>query len=449
MAKILIIDDDNFICKALQKQLQNKGYHAEVAFSGISGLKKLKQQPFDIVFCDFRLPDLDGLKILQQMRGLNIKTVFVIITAYADVKMAVSLMKQGAYDYLIKPLQPEEIINLIEKTITSEGEPNKENFSANNFVAGTNAAYNSAIAFAKKVAPTNMSVLIEGETGTGKEYFARFIHDQSKRKSKPFLAVDCGAVPKELANSELFGHVKGSFTGAISNKTGVFEQASGGTLFLDEIGNLSYSIQIQLLRVLQEKVVTRVGDNKPVKVDVRIIAATNEPLDHLQTDFNFREDLLHRIKEFKILLPPLRNRKEDILLLANRFIELANIELGTQVKGFSKQVVTIFENYEWPGNIRELKNVVKRSVLLSIGDIVQPENLPVEIVKSFKISEFYDKSKSIKHESNLKIASSETEKQILINSIIDAGYNKSKAARNLKIDRKTLYNKIKQYGIDI
>jgi len=448
MAKILIIDDDTFICKALQKQLQNNGFPAEVAFTGNSGLKKIKQNKYEVILCDFRLPDKDGLEILQQVKKLNINTTFVIITAYADIRMAVKLMKLGATDYLTKPVIPEEIINLLRKSTSALQAQNDFAIDENDFVIGQSKAFKKAIRFAQKVAPTNMSVLIEGETGTGKEYIARFIHTNSRRNKKPFVAIDCGAIPRELAGSELFGHVKGAFTGAVSDKTGVFRQAHGGTLFLDEIGNLDYEIQVQLLRVLQEKQVTRLGQSKTEKVDVRIITATNEPLNNTAGTNDFREDLMHRINEFKIVLPPLRKRKEDIVFFAEYFRKNANHELGTEVEGFEEETLNILKKYSWFGNIRELRNVVKRAVLLSPGKYVNSEALPVEIINAVKNIQ-HEKNENSEEKYNLKKTASEAEKEAIINAIIEAGYNKSKAARVLGIDRKTLYNKIKEYGIDI
>lgn len=449
MAGILIIDDDTFICKAIQKQLLNKGFQAEAAFNGKSGLKLLKKNTFDLILCDFRLPDIDGMEILREVKRMNISTPVVIITAYADVRMAVQLMKQGAYDYMTKPLQHEEIVNLARKLSTQNKDGKETDFSGE-FLMGKSPAFREAVKYAAKVAPTGMSVLIEGETGTGKEFVARFIHHNSTRKNKPFIAVDCGAIPKELAGSELFGHVKGSFTGALENKTGVFQQADGGTLFLDEIGNLSYGVQVQLLRALQEKTVTRIGENKPVKVDVRVITATNENLSEQVEKNYFREDLLHRINEFKIVLPSLRKRPEDILFFANHFRELANKELGMNVTGFSDELQDVFYRYEWPGNIRELKNVIKRAVLLAPGELLTTDTLPAEIVEyQDKVVDAESDPDGEKRQRNLKNAASVAEKELIIKAIEEAGYNKSKAARNLQIDRKTLYNKIKQFGIDI
>ena len=449
MAGILIIDDDIFICRTIQKQLANQGFVVEVAFTGISGLKMLKDHHFELVLCDFRLPDKDGLEMLQQIKKMDRRIKVVIITAYADVRIAVKLIKLGADDYIVKPLRSEEILGLARR-LTGDDISSMRWDYIGDFITGSSNAFKKAVEYAKIVAPTEMAVLIEGETGTGKEYVARYIHGQSMRRDKPFFAVDCGAIPKELAGSELFGHVKGSFTGAVSHKNGVFQQANGGTLFLDEIGNLGYSIQVQLLRVLQEKTVTRIGDNKTSKTDVRIISASNESLLDLAEKKLFRDDLLHRINEFRISLPPLRARGRDILLFTDQFREMANRELNLNCKGFSEETLNIFTEYDWPGNIRELKNVVKRAVLISSGEIVKPEDLPAEIIQSTR--RYNGRTNNIsqpEYSQDLQSASGEMEKKIIIKAIEDAGYNKSKAARLLSIDRKTLYNKIKKYNIDI
>lgn len=289
-----------------------------------------------------------------------------------------------------------------------------------------------------------MTVLIEGETGTGKEYISRAIHYSSKRKEKAFVAVDCGAIPHELANSELFGHVKGSFTGAIKDKTGSFEHANGGTLFLDEIGNLPYEIQVKILRVLQERTINRVGENKNIKIDVRIIAASNEPLINMVNENKFREDVYHRINEFKIVVPPLRERREDIIVFADHFRNNANEELNKSVSGFSNEAKRNLKNYNWNGNLRELKNVVKRSVLLCYGNTIEKEHLPYELTEQNLIDPITTDSKA----ENLKEASENAEVQIIIDALRKTNNNKSEAARLLNIDRKTLYNKISKFKID-
>lgn len=451
MSKILIIDDDTFICEILKKQLTSNGYKVETAFSGKSGMEAIKNSQFELVLCDFRLPDTDGLELLQKIKAIDPSTLVIIITAYADVRQAVKLMKMGAEDYITKPLQQEEILALIRQKLTREEPAAKKEqdhiYTDGDFIMGKSDNMRSVINLSRRVAPTNMSVLIQGETGTGKEYIARFIHQHSKRNNKPFVALDCGAIPKDLANSELFGHIKGSFTGAVRDKEGVFQQANGGTLFLDEIGNLSYDIQVRLLRVLQERTVSRVGENKTQKVDVRIITASNDDLLDEVNQNNFREDLYHRVNEFKINLPALRERKEDILFFASHFLDASNKELGLRIKRISSDSELIFQKYQWHGNLRELKNVIKRAALLAPGDEIIRDCLPREIVYPSDSEMNSDKVEI--GESKLKDASSEFEKQLILRTIEEAGFNKSKAARLLKIDRKTLYNKIKQYGIEI
>ncbi len=456
MRKILLIDDDTFICQVLKKLLHSNNFQVEVAFSGKSGLSNFKDGSFDLVLCDFRLPDSSGLDLLKQMRALNQHIPVIIVTAYADVRMAVKLMKMGASDYITKPVQQEELISLINRLLNTKKPDPKEkakseayDYFNGEFITGRSEQVKRVIELAERVAPTNMSVIIEGETGTGKEYLARYIHQNSLRKDKPFMAVDCGAIPKELANSELFGHVKGAFTGAINDKTGVFQKADGGTLFLDEIGNLSYEIQLKLLRAIQERVVSRMGEDKQKKTDIRIITATNEDLLGEVNNNSFREDLYHRLNEFRILLPPLRERSSDIMIFVNHFIDMANKELQRNIQGLTPEVENIILRYPWYGNLRELKNVIKRSVLMSNTEFIDKNCLPYEIIFPETSMQSVEIDASLKSDSMLKNASSEIEKQLIIKTIQEAGYNKSKAARILNIDRKTLYNKIKLYSIDI
>lgn len=453
MKKILVIDDDIFICELLKKQLENNNYKAETAFSSKSAFELMKSTSFDLVLCDFRLPDSSGLEVLQKILSIRQDLPVIIMTAYIDVRMAVKLIKMGATDYITKPIEHEDLLSLIKSTLAkTNSKVNQETQSPylnGQFVVGDSIAIKQVIEHALKVAPTDMSVIIDGETGTGKEYIGRFIHQNSLRKDKPFFAIDCGAIPKELANSELFGHVKGSFTGAITDKEGIFQKADGGTLFLDEIGNLSYEVQLKFLRAIQERVVSRLGENKLKKIDIRIIAATNEDLQAEVSDNTFREDLYHRINEFRISLPPLRSRQNDIFIFTSHFIKMANKELGRNVTGLSAEVEKVFLNYPWYGNLRELKNVVKRAVLMCNGDVIEKYCLPYEIIyptKDFTNATVVDESKS---DSLLKNASSEIEKQLIVKTIQEMGYNKSKAAKALNIDRKTLYNKIKLYNIEL
>ena len=456
MKKILIIDDDTFICELLKKHLQNNKYSAETAFNGRGALKLFKENKFDLVLCDFRLPDTSGLELMQQLKSIKQSVPVIIMTAYADVRMAVKLMKLGASDYITKPIQQEELLGLIKKLL-KKPEPSKAKksrktvYSNGDFIIGDSPKIKYAINLARKVAPTDMSVIVSGETGIGKEYIARFIHENSLRKDKPFLAIDCGAIPKELANSELFGHIKGSFTGAISDKIGVFQKADGGTLFLDEIGNLSYDVQLKLLRAIQERVVSRLGDDKQKSIDIRIIAATNEDLNVEVKENNFREDLYHRLNEFKIALPPLRERPEDINVFMRHFIDTANKELNRNITGITPEAESVILKYPWYGNLRELKNVMKRAVLMAEGEQIDTDCFPYEILhpETDHTQTQTVTAQDINTDSKLKHASSEIEKKLIIETIQEAGYNKSKAAKILNIDRKTLYNKIKLYDIKL
>ena len=456
MGKILIIDDDTFMTTILKKHLQNHKYNADAALTGKSGLALFKKESYDLVICDFRLPDTTGLEMLKQIRAIKQSIPVIIITAYSDVRMAVKLIQMGASDYITKPIHQEELILLIAKLLKQPADPSASDeqsppklYQEGEFVMGTSPQIKQVIELARKVAPTNISVLIKGETGTGKEYVARYIHENSSRRGKPFVAIDCGAIPGDLANSELFGHIKGSFTGAIMDKEGVFQKADGGTLFLDEVGNLSYEIQLKLLRAIQERVVTRLGETNQKKIDIRLISATNEDLNEEMKGRSFREDLFHRINEFSIDLPPLRERGADLPVFVDHFLNLANSQLGRNVRGLSPDVEQIFLSYPWYGNLRELNNVIKRAVLMSNGDLVERNALPPEIVYPADQRSSTGEDMEPKTDSLLKNAMWDVERKLIIKTILDAGYNKSKAARMLKIDRKTLYNKIKLYEIDI
>lgn len=466
---VLIIDDDPTFCLMLKSFLTKKEFTAETAFSGTEALNQVNKQDFDVVLSDFRLPDTDGLSLLEQIRELKPGTPVIIMTSYADIRIAVKAMKNGAYEYVTKPVNPDEILLIIKNALNRDKEkeampaPKPVQQGAHNkkqtplksglqYVAGDSSVAQRIMEYIDVVAPTNLSVIIHGESGTGKEYVAKMIHQKSNRSHKPFVSIDCGALSRELAASELFGHIKGSFTGAIADKTGQFVFAEGGTLFLDEIGNLTYEIQIQLLRAIQERRIRKIGSNQDVEVDVRIIVATNEDLQDAVKKGNFREDLYHRLNEFKIIVPSLRDRGEDINIFAEHFLQMANSELNKQVAGFNPEVAAIFNRYSWPGNLRELRNVVRRAVLLTSGDYVRKETLPHEIV--FEKREDVKQSASntynqqvYEHPSDLKSLAEKTERELIINTLIKVNYNKSKAANLLKIDRKTLYNKMKLYKI--
>ncbi|CAA9199062.1 sigma-54-dependent transcriptional regulator [Flavobacterium bizetiae] len=450
MPKILLIEDDISFCKLLEKFLVKKAYEVTIAFSAAEARLAIKKESFDLILTDLRLPDSDGIGLMTEFKTAYPEIPVILMTGYSDVNTAVKAIKNGAADYISKPFNPDEVLLVITNALKSseaeeEETPIKEKKATkkpaanteNEFVKGISVASKKLLDHIHLVSPTDMSVLIIGESGTGKEIIAKSIHQQSLRKNNNFIAVDCGAIPKELAASEFFGHLKGSFTGAISDKMGYFEAANGGTLFLDEIGNLSYENQIQLLRALQERKIKPVGSNKEINVDIRIITATNEDLREAVKNGDFREDLYHRINEFSIQSPSLKDRDEDLMVFADYFLEKANQQLNKDIIGFSPEVVTIFQNYNWPGNLRELQNCVKRATLLTQGDFIQSDVLPVEF---FQIQK--------QQTNNGDFSLSENEKEAIIHALSKAQNNKSEAAKLLKITRKTLYNKLKHYNID-
>ena len=450
-SKILVVDDDTSFCMMLKTFLQKKGYDVTNAFTANEAQEIIKNQKFDVVLTDIRLPDSDGLSILKAVKEISFETQVILMTGYTDIKAAVNAMKNGAYDYVGKPINPDEILHTIEQSLKKKAvqtdvsddkaaanSNKKSTSSSSSFVKGISAHSDQLHEYISLVAPTNMSVLIIGDSGTGKEYIAHSIHVQSKRKDKPFIAVDCGAIPKELASSEFFGHLKGSFTGAVTDKTGHFEAANGGTIFLDEVGNLSYEVQIQLLRALQERKVKPIGSNNEIKVDIRVIAATNEDLSEAVKKGDFREDLYHRLNEFSIQAPRLSERKHDIMIFANHFLAAANDDLEKNVLGFSKEVSDLFMTYDWPGNLREMKNTIKRAVLLTKSDFISLDVLPQEMLIEQQSADDL-----------LPLYSKDNEENAIRNALERANFNKSKAAKLLDIDRKTLYNKLKLYNIDL
>lgn len=441
MASILIIDDDVTFCMMLKTLLEESGYQVTSVFSPVEAKRIIESRRFDIVFTDLRMPDISGMELIRLIKNKEPKTQIIMMTGYADISTAIESIKKGAFNYIPKPLNRDEVLNIVQEALEQVNDEPLEkgttHWNASAYLEGIGRPSQRLKEYIELVAPTPMSVLLVGESGTGKEYAARFIHEKSKRARRPFVAVDCGAIPSELVASEFFGHVKGSFTGAISDKTGYFEAASGGTLFLDEVGNLSYNTQIQLLRVLQEKSVKPVGSNREVPVDVRIIAATNENLQEAQDKGDFRNDLYHRLNEFQINVPPLRERKSDIMVFANFFLEQANEYLDKSVAGFEKDVEQVFLDYPWPGNLREMKNMVKRATLLARGEMITWKEIPEELYTR----------KSIDGE--FALFNKEDETQAIQKALEAADYNKSEAARLLKIDRKTLYNKLKLYNINV
>ena len=367
MKHILIVEDDTTFAVMLQTWLSKKKFSV-ASVSGIAAAKKtLIESSVDLVLCDLRLPDGDGIDLLEWVSNRNVNVPLIVMTSYAAIPSAVQAMKLGARDYISKPVNPEDLLQKINEVFnagvrTGKQIPVSESVpEETNYLEGQSEAARQLYTYVKLVAPTSMSVLINGASGTGKEYVAKRIHQLSKRSEKPFVAIDCGAIPKELAASEFFGHKKGSFTGAIEDKVGAFIEADGGTIFLDEIGNLSYDVQVQLLRVLQERRVKLIGTTTEVKVDVRLIAATNEDLKAAIKSGAFREDLYHRINEFTIYMPHLCERGEDIPLFANFFLDQANRELEKPVPGFLPEAMERISQYTWPGNLREMRNTVMRA----------------------------------------------------------------------------------------
>jgi two-component system response regulator HydG len=484
MDNILVVDDDVDICALLNRYLTKNGFGVTTAYSGKSALESIISHAPDLVLCDFRLEDMTGGELLEKIKERNPKLPVIIMTGYSDVRTAVHIMKAGAYDYVTKPLLPEEILLTIKKgleesrdTVTTQSSLVEQDLrrirpKKGKYIFGNSQVFKTIMDQVQLVAPTNYSVIIYGESGSGKESVASEIHNYSARSGKPFVAIDCGSLSKELASSELFGHEKGSFTGAIGLKIGSFELANGGTIFLDEIGNLSYDIQVALLRVVQERKMRRVGGGRDIDLDVRIIVASNERLSELAKKGRFREDLYHRFNEFSIEVPPLRNRQEDLMLFADFFLEKTNQELGKSVHSFTEEVIRIFHHYNWPGNLRELNNVIKRATLLTSGDSIEVSALPFEITHYDKLNfeaaaapifteqlntspintsmpppVFSDPPKKTLPltDYGMKHASIDAEFDMILEALKKCNYNKSKAAQLLNIDRKTLYNKMKQY----
>ena len=465
MEKILIVEDDIAFGTMIQTWLRKKGFEVEKTTSvkaAIQAWEKL-ESGFDLVLSDLRLPDHDGIFLLQWMRKHGVQVPFIVMTSYAEIQNVVLAMKSGATDYVAKPFHPDILLEKIKEAIknhntSSQSEKNieqreatgnqepidnkkasgntesKGNADVPKYLEGESEASRKLYSFVSLVAPTPMSVLILGASGTGKEYVARRIHELSQRAGKPFFALDCGAIPKDVAASEFFGHSKGAFTGADQDKKGAFEIANGGTLFLDEMGNLNYEVQVQLLRALQERKIRPLGSNKEIDIDIRLVCATNENLAQRVAEGNFREDLYHRINEFTIYMPELKDRGADLFLFADLFIKHANKELNRNVEGLDGKAKERIASYNWPGNLRELNNVMKRATLLATGRYIG-------------VTELEQSMAHIQPQAPTTLHDEETELQRIEAALKAAGGNKSKAAQLLAVDRKTLYNKMKKYGI--
>lgn len=444
MTRILIVEDDIAFGTMMQTWLKKKGFDVDKATSVGAAVRLIGDKPaYDLVLSDLRLPDRDGLELLAWMHKNNMLIPFIVMTNYAEVQNAVLAMKSGAADYIAKPIQPDILLSKIKDALKNADNataaattptnnttttPQHHNTTTRH-IEGNSEASRQLYSYVSLVAPTPMSVLILGASGTGKEYVARRIHEQSQRAGKPFVALDCGAIPRDVAASEFFGHKKGAFTGADADKCGAFEAANGGTLFLDEVGNLSYEVQVQLLRALQERRVRPLGGIEERPIDIRLVAATNENLEQAVAEGRFREDLYHRLSEFTIYMPQLSERGTDLFLFADLFVRLANEDLSRNVEGFEARAAEMLASHTWPGNLRELNNVVKRAVLVARGPYITQEELSAAMgpVRQEPITALHD---------------ADTERQRILNALQQCGGNKSKAARMLGIDRKTLYNKL-------
>lgn len=460
METILIVDDDKDFCWNLSNILKGEKYKTIIAGDGKKALLEVEKKSPDLVLLDLKLPDIDGMEILDKMKQVDRDSVVIMLTGLGDAKSAVNAMKLGAFDYIVKPFDSEELILIIKKALQTrqlvkEVESLKMRLGEKSLpienVMGSSPSIKKVLEQIKIVAPTNMTIILQGESGTGKELIGSLIHEKSPRKDKPFVAVDCGTIPETLVESELFGYEKGAFTGADEKKEGKFEQANSGTLFLDEITNLPFALQAKFLRAIQERKVQHLGGKKDIKIDIRIIVATNMKLSEAVKAGKFRDDLFHRLNEFTIELPLLRERKEDIPVLAEYFLNEANLEFNKKVKKISPEAMKHLINYYWPGNIRELKNVVKRAVLLTETALIAPANLSVNVVEPQEDAALlYSETDSIKtlfREVSLEDIVKNFERDLIKRVLKQMGGNKIKAAEVLCVNRKTLYRKIKSFGL--
>lgn len=453
---ILIVDDNDDMCQVLTEILEYEGYEVMVAKEARVALKEFRTKRPELVLLDMKLPEMDGFKVLEEIKNIDNGSLVIMLTAYGEVKSAVRAMKLGAYDYITKPFNNDELRIVIKKALdagrlvkeVADLKKRLENRCPGQELQGESPKFCHVLKQVRTIAPTNLTVILQGESGTGKEVIARMIHSDSLRKEMPFIAIDCGTLTETLAESELFGYEKGAFTGADCRKEGQFEMAKSGTLFLDEITNLSDSVQAKLLRVIQERKIHHLGGKKDIEIDVRIIVATNLDIAAEVNEGNFRSDLYHRLNEFSIEIPPLRERQEDIIPLALHFLDEANKEFKKEIKGISNDAVKMLLDYKWPGNIREIKNVIKKAALLTDSDRITSSILP-----SMKTDNSFgqDCQSALAKGSSLKELKGkltrDLERQVIEKALEQAKNNKSQAARILKIDRMTLYSKMKAFGL--
>jgi DNA-binding NtrC family response regulator len=449
MADILLIDDEKSVRTTLALMLQKVGYRVEEATAGAEGIEKFKTRFFDVVITDLKMEPIDGMAVLREVKAANPSSEVLVMTAYSTVESGVEAMKLGAYDYIQKPFDKDEFLLLIGKALERKNLKHeveqlqnelKEKYRFENII-GNSKEMLDVLAMVSKIAKTESTVLISGDSGTGKELIAKAIHLNSRRKNRSFITINCGAIPENLQESELFGHVRGSFTGAIRDKRGLFQEADGGTLFLDEVGETALSTQVKLLRFLQDGEIRRVGDVDPLNVDVRLIAATNKELPKLITEGRFREDLFYRLNVIPIHLPPLRTRKDDIALLVNHFLKRYCEKENKSVASVSPEAIKIFTGYHWPGNVRELENIIERAVILTNHNSILPEDLPQTLRDSHKRG---PELSDIPEEQTLE----EVEKHYILKTLDKFQWNQKQAADTLGISTTTLWRKLKVYGIE-
>jgi DNA-binding NtrC family response regulator len=453
-SQILIVDDEEKIRKILSRLLEDEEYSVKSVEDGQKAIAILNSYKPDVIIMDQNMPGLNGIDAMKAIKEKNPNLTIIIITAHGAVSLAVDAIKKGAYDYLEKPFDNDKLLLLIKRAIehqrltTEISDLKHKLIKQKSFesVIGTDEKMKRVIEQAKCVAETDTTVLIQGESGVGKEVIAHAIHQTSRRKEGPFVAVNCGAIPLSLIESELFGHEKGSFTDAKETKPGKFEQASGGTLFLDELGELPLDAQVKLLRVLEEKKITRVGGIKTISVDVRILSATNNNLEERVQKGSFRLDLYYRLNIFPIQIPPLRERKDDIPQFIDYYINKFNGELGLHIKNMSKQAVDQLLNYNWPGNIRDLQNAIQSAMILCRGETITSEHLPMRI-KGYPAIDGTKLEFDSGLDENLKSINSKLEKELINEALGKCDYNRTETANLLKISRKTLFNKMKQHNL--
>ncbi len=459
--RILVVDDEEIVCESCKRILEEEGYEVETALSGEEAFSKMKENPYDIVLTDLKMPGIDGMEVLKTIRRDYPSTIVIMITGFATVETAVESMKLGAFDYIPKPFTPDEVSIVVKKAIDQKTllleniylrQELREKYGFHNIV-GNSKKMQEIYRIIVKVAPTDSTVLIYGQSGTGKELIARAIHFNSPRRDKPFVPVDCAVLAENLLESELFGHVRGSFTGAVTTKPGLFEVADGGTVFLDEVGNISLGIQAKLLRVLQEKEFTPVGGTKPKKVDIRLISATNKDLEKMIKEGTFREDLYYRLNFVPIYLPPLKERQEDIPLLAVHFLKKFAEEMGKSIKGFTSEAMEKLMRYSWPGNVRELENVIGRTVVMIEEEMVRPEHLILQtqdekVESKISIPTTSEELKEIKKHIREK-AVEEVEKAFVLNALERNNWNVTRAAEDVGMLRPNFQALMRKYNLRV